>query len=605
VYRIPLLLASLAALAAPLAASAGITKADIALVEDTDGKITESAFLMDQYLRAAACRFYEDHPDQYDAIFVFSIVPLDFFGNTQQGWPVKQDEKGIGRMLYNQTASFCAKKGRLSQAVKMGAIDTMPDNPDDLYKGIPMYTLSGIELMGHEFGHHWMAAVTFAHEDGIKHCLLRGHEPTGEPKPGDCDGYEETEYNQHWAYYFNSGGVMYGNNIIDLGGGQFRIWNEAFKYGPLDQYLMGIRFPEEVGPLFIADPGDGSVSSPSIAAPKNKEQTFSGTRIDFTVDDVIRSVGPREPMPDACHWKGAILAVHAKNKLPSAKQLDKLVAYGNRWEEWYAFATDNRGSFDMTLAGSGTGTADCPGTAVDPPEPLPDRPADEPPEAIPDASQPVEVWDPGAGEDAQQPPADPGAAQDVAAPEPGADPGAEAAASDVPAADRPGATELPATCKPGDFACSGARAMKCSATGHGWVLYQDCENDGKVCAEGMCIKYVAPGGNGGGASSGGCGAGAGAAAPAAPVLLAFALIALRRRPDRPSWSIPRCRPARTARGPERHPSRCVPHAPDPGKPQGHRSEGGAGRGARGAGHPPCAAALRPPSAPRHGATRSS
>ena len=67
---------------------------------------------------------------------------------------MKQPEKGLGRLAWNQTAKFCAKQGRLKQTVKMGAIDTLPDNPDDLYQGIMWYTLSGIELMAHEFGHH-------------------------------------------------------------------------------------------------------------------------------------------------------------------------------------------------------------------------------------------------------------------------------------------------------------------------------------------------------------------------------------------------------------------------------------------------------------------
>ena len=492
-------------------ARAEVTEKDIALVEDTDGSITAKVTWMDAYLKAAACAFYQGHVDQYDAIFVFSAIPLDFMSNVQQGWPVKQDEKGIGRMLYNQTAAFCAKKGRLSQAVKMGFIDTLPDDPDDIYKGIPMYTLSGVELMGHEFGHHWLASVAFDKGDGVKHCMLRGYEPSGDNPTGDlCDGVPEGGYNQHWAYYFNSGGVMYGNNITDLGNGQFRIYNDKLKYGPLDQYLMGLRLPEEVGPLFVADPGDGNVSSPSIPAPKKKEEIFSGTRIEFTVEDVIRVVGKREPMPDACHWKGAMIVVHAKGKPPTLKQIQKLVKYANRFEEWYAFATDGRGSFDLTLDGSGTGTPQCPGTATVPPE-------------VPKDVGPGPEWAPERAEEPSFEPV-PEAQVEVSGP---AEPALSDLAPDWIAAQdvREAGPELAAECTPGERVCSADVAMRCNESGKGFTVVEDCGQSGKVCNSGICVGHapLAPSSP----SSGGCNGGL--AGAEAPLALLLPLLALARR----------------------------------------------------------------------------
>ncbi|MBM4397237.1 MAG: hypothetical protein FJ087_16325 [Deltaproteobacteria bacterium] len=220
--------------------------------------------------------------------------------------------------------------------------------------------------MAHEFGHHWMASVTFDRGDGAgPHCALRGYQFSGPLPPKLCDGGAPAGFNQHWSYWFDSGGVMYGNRIEDLGGGRFRTRNDGLKYGPLDQYLMGIRAAEEVGPLFLVDVGtlQGSGAFPAAGG---ADEVFQGARVDFTVEDVIRAVGPRKPFPDRCHWKAAVVAVHPKGKPPTAAQLDKLVRYANGFEAFYAKATDGRGSIDLTIDGRGEGTAGCPADGVAP-----------------------------------------------------------------------------------------------------------------------------------------------------------------------------------------------------------------------------------------------
>ncbi len=335
---------------------------EIALVEDSDGSINQVVGAPNLYLARAACAFFNSHADIYDAIFVFTSIPQSFLTNTQQGWTVRQYQQGIGRPSFDQTASFCSGTGRLRMAVKMGDIAQLPANPDDRYTGIPFYPLSGIQLMGHEFGHHWLASVTFDKGDGLRHCLLRGFEPSGEPQQGSCDGYDPNNFNQHWSYYFNSGSLMYGSMIEDLGGGRFRLTYDGPKYSHLDQYLMGLRLPEEVEPLFLVDIGDvaGSGSS-SIPIQPGQSAEIDGTRMDFTVEDIIRAEGERVPQLEPCHWKAALLIVHAAGNPPTSQQIDLVETYRQRWETFYPEVTDQRGSFDTTLDGRGTGTAGCPG----------------------------------------------------------------------------------------------------------------------------------------------------------------------------------------------------------------------------------------------------
>jgi len=328
---------------------------DIALVEDKTGDINGTIALPNVYLAKAACAFYAAHKDSFDAIFVFTTLPQNFLTNVQQGWPVKQQAKGIGRdgWLWDQTATFCSTGGKLRQAVKMGDLAILPDNPDALYTGIPFYPLSGIQLVAHEFGHHWMASIRFDKGDGKKHCLLRGYEPSGRGNTGECDGYQETDYNQHWSYYFNSGSLMYGSMITDLGGGKFKLYYDQPKYSPLDQYLMGLRVKADVPPQFLVDVGSSMTGSASIPLSPGKTDTVSGTRLDFTIDDVIRVEGPRQPASEPCHWTAAFIVVHAAGKPPSATEIAKLDQYRTRWESFYLWATEGRGSFDTTLDNRG------------------------------------------------------------------------------------------------------------------------------------------------------------------------------------------------------------------------------------------------------------
>ncbi len=344
----------------------------IALIEDIDGSILGSAATPNIYLGKAACAFYLSHPDRFDAVFVFDVEQLGI-ANVQQGWPVNSPSKGIGRGYASQaSAYFCSHEDRLRQAVKMGTIDALPDDTDAracIDWPLCFYPLTGIELLGHEFGHQWLAAVTYQKEGEDVACNIRGYEPTG----GDntditesnlCSGGDINDFNQHWSYYLDSRSLMYGMFIDDLGNGSFNFWYQKPKYSQLDQYLMGLRLPSEVAPFFLVTNGDedltGSSSLPILNSPE-EPAVHEGIRVDITIEDVIRAMGPREPELEPCHWKGAFIILHQTGKEPTTEQIAKVERYRQRWEEFYSWATDNRGSFDTRLDGCGNGTAGCPG----------------------------------------------------------------------------------------------------------------------------------------------------------------------------------------------------------------------------------------------------
>ena len=376
----------LAGLAAP--ASADVLPSDILLVEDVGGVINAPDLLGTGYLSKAACAVYKSHPDAYDFLFVMTTIPQGAMAQTPLGWIVQNSTKGIGMQITNQAATYCSK--RLKHAVKMCDVAKLPDNPDDRFALNATQSLSGIQAMAHEMGHHWMVGVSYDKDDGSgRHCKLRsfvGGTGDGGTAADNCDGYPESAFMLHWSTFFNSDSVMLGNQITDNGDGTFTLSNDGkHKFGPLDQYLMGLRLPEQVGPLFLVDTGAPSTDSTEFPVMNGTTKTLEGDRVDLTINDVIKAMGARVPASDPCHWKGAIALVYQSGKPPGAAAIAKAAAYGTRFETFYDFATDGRGSIDLTADGRGLGTLGCPGlpTGVPPTDASPETAA---PEAIPDVA---------------------------------------------------------------------------------------------------------------------------------------------------------------------------------------------------------------------------
>ncbi len=156
---------------------------------------------------------------------------------------------------------------------------------------------------------------------------------------------------------------------------------------------MGLRAPKEVGPLFPLDTGPVTTESAAYPETIGTSKKVQADRTDLTVDDVIRAEGLRIPATDPCHWKGAMVLVYAAGGPPNDKAIAKMVAYANRFEAFYAWATDGRGSMDLTRDGRGLGTPGCPGPGPRPGEDAaPDRDDGTSP---PDEPVPPDLHDPG------------------------------------------------------------------------------------------------------------------------------------------------------------------------------------------------------------------
>ncbi len=298
----------------------------------------------------AGQEFYKTHPDNFDFLVVFTTFTPAM--NMQQGLPIQFTVKGINRegiSLYGPPSKW-GSAGRLIGGTRMCHIDQYPDDPDVPISNNPLSPFAGmttVELLAHEFSHYWLMAMDFRKEGMTEnHTGLRGWE----------DGA-----NQHWNSFASSGpSVMYGSHIVDNGDGSFtQIFSQPRRYGPLDQYVMGLRAPEEVPPtLFLcnyADINQCKEGSPAIPAPKNIPDKIITNMYGHyvTIDDIIRAMGPRIPSAAESpkHWNVAFIIINQPGVEPFPNQLERLETLRVRFQEWFSWATDYRATICTELDG--------------------------------------------------------------------------------------------------------------------------------------------------------------------------------------------------------------------------------------------------------------
>ena len=314
------------------------------------------------YCQEAAKVFYQTHCDDYDALVVFvdeaPPAQTGAFTDVEQGTPVRNDTDGIGRNKFDWTSLY-GSKGRLRQCVNMTYLTTKPDNPDDQAKallGLP-FALTGIELLGHEFGHHWLMGANFDKGQGLGvEDLLRA---CSDNNDGTCSP------NLHYAQYVNSGSVMYGNFITDNGDGTFNVCGEQPPttrrgYSKLDEYMMGL-LPASQAPdplIWALDDGShhgvpvdgGNFPGHCDTVPASGSST-TYTRVNVRLADVVKAMGTRSgPAAEIpTDWNVGFVLVAPSGVTPTQADIAKVDAYRTRFEQWFTPATDGLGHVHTEL----------------------------------------------------------------------------------------------------------------------------------------------------------------------------------------------------------------------------------------------------------------
>jgi MYXO-CTERM domain-containing protein len=356
---------------------------NIVVVPDPTGAITDLVGMenmsilpshQEQFCRAAfnAARA-GGLADDFDGVITFSASEtLTDLDNVWQGSPVRTDGTGYARSDSLWKSSYTST--RLGQCVFMGTLgrttsfigggfgpEALPANPETAWSpslGIPIpgiTSLTGIEMMGHEYGHHWLLGIEFDQNDGRgKQNFIRGFTQSSSEGGGDMGSP-----NQHYSRLADSRSVMYGECITDMGGGSYKLEGCVRKYSHIDQYLMGLRAPAEVNPMMVledqATPGQG-VDSVAMGRTSGSTTVTGVTRHDITADEIVAAIGPRTPgYPNAKNcWRVAFIVVLApgQTQIPQA-MLDKVQRYEEAWGPWFSMATDGRGTMDTNIIGGG------------------------------------------------------------------------------------------------------------------------------------------------------------------------------------------------------------------------------------------------------------
>ena len=273
-------------------------------------------------------RFFENHPDRFDQVTLFLGFDFDLDGNAYAyEIAVKNDVQGIGLGQGDDGAAF-GSHGALRGFLNMGSLDgtdRYPPDPAHVYLG----TNSTLSLMGHEFGHQWLAYAAFRDGSASSRAIL-GRD------------------NAHWSFFFNSGAsVMEGNAIQDNGAsrGDSRFVTIAATntYSALDRYLMGLARPGEVPPSFVVQNPVGTTkeraSSPQVGV------TFGGERTDVTIDSIVAALGPRAPsvFETPKVFRQAFILLTQKGKPATPEQIEKVQRIRDAWVAFFHEQTGGRG----------------------------------------------------------------------------------------------------------------------------------------------------------------------------------------------------------------------------------------------------------------------
>jgi uncharacterized protein (TIGR03437 family) len=222
-----------------------------------------------------AQKFFETHDDAYDYLVIYNDMHIDAMSGAV-AYEATVRSTGAGYSV--APADYGSQYGsaaRLHSVMNMGRLDNYPADPNAVVPLRAMEHDTPLTVLGHESGHLFLAFASIADPGGS----------TAKPMIGWGGA--------HWSFVFNSEASLdEGEQIDDLGGGQFVTGTVTKGFAPLDQYLMGFAPSTDVpdNDMFV-------VLNPNVS-PLGHPQSgyfFTGTKLPISVNEVIQANGRRTP----------------------------------------------------------------------------------------------------------------------------------------------------------------------------------------------------------------------------------------------------------------------------------------------------------------------
>lgn len=282
----------------------------------------------------AAQVFFRAHEDAYDYLIVFNALDLPA-GDSAVAYAitVRNAVTGIGDPPSDYGREFGSAR-RLKALVNMGPLNQYPPDPYEPLSDLrPFSRESTLAILAHEVGHLFLAYASI--RDPLN--------PGARPLLG--------RQLAHWSFVFNSeASHLEGNRIEDRGVAaspqRFVTIGNSEQFAPLDQYLMGLRAPEEVDATFL-------VTGATVSSTRSPQRgvAFGGQRLDVRVEDIIAAEGPRRPDHTVAQrrFRAAFLLVVDRNKPVSEYDLKRLERLRQEFEKYYRESVGGRAHMDTTV----------------------------------------------------------------------------------------------------------------------------------------------------------------------------------------------------------------------------------------------------------------
>lgn len=278
-------------------------------------------------------RFYSQFDDTYDYLVVYNTMGLAAgAGVVAFEITVRNDRTGYGDPPANSGAEYGSKQ-RLQAVLNLGPTSQFPLDPIGL---VPARSTAGdtpLSIIAHEAGHLFLA-------------LASVRDP-GNPDARPMLGAQLA----HWNFAFNSeASILEGNRIRDHGpeaSPRFETTATVESFAPLDQYLMGLRAPEDVPPSFLVT----NSSLGSFNRGPQRGVRFDGGRRDITVDELIEAEGRRTPDHTVAqrHFRFAFIVLTAEGSEPTEAQLAQVDRYRSEFPAYFARVTEGRASAEARI----------------------------------------------------------------------------------------------------------------------------------------------------------------------------------------------------------------------------------------------------------------
>ena len=283
---------------------------------------------------AASQQFFRNHDDIYDFVVFFNDIGLSNSpGSFAFEVNVRNETRGIGDLLVDDPIfDFGVDFGsprRLASFVNMGPLSNYPADPA---ARIPtLGENSTLSVLGHEVGHRFLAYPAFLDPaTGLRSLNLLGRQLA------------------HWSFFFNShASFVEGNLIEDKGPAEsprFLTTEAASRFSELDQYLMGLRAPEEVSATFLVENPRNGIGFANPMRPPQSGVSFDGDRKNIALERIIAAEGPRLPDHSVAQreFRFAFILIVAEGSEPDPASVAKLDGIRREWPAFYEQAVDGR-----------------------------------------------------------------------------------------------------------------------------------------------------------------------------------------------------------------------------------------------------------------------